>query len=360
MWRKHALVSLGTIFPFLFLCLSLWPNQGYCQSLTATLFYDGATDPWLANAVFGKPVIDSSGRVSVAAFWGGSGFVVRVNSISPSGVLNWQSPSLGWDTFAPVTVILGPQDRIFVHPGFNIIHGFAPSGSTLPGWPVSITGTGGGTTFKTLPVVDAADGTIYLKVGVNFSWSTFPASVVAINPNGTEKWRKDYPDDPATGGGPVQGPGRYIYTIIANRALPYNLVVLDSANGNQVCQVSNVPANNVLFSGQGGVFTSFNSDVTATNQGCSSTLIFSSPRGEVGLRDTDSGKIFGIDYPIPNDGNQVRLFAISESGSLLWRNPRISFPGESLIQAKHDGILYLLGQDTSDGNKPKLFLYARS
>ena len=94
-------------------------NPCDCTSaLNPKIFFDGSNDPRFQNAYFGQPVIDSQGRLIVAGHHPvGYGATTRLTAISSSGTAIWQSPDLFSDSFIPwVTPLLGPQDKIYVHP----------------------------------------------------------------------------------------------------------------------------------------------------------------------------------------------------------------------------------------------------
>ena len=337
------------------------------NSLNPMLFYD----PAISNASFGEPVIDSQGRLLVVSSHFnnicGFGFCgTRLHSIAPTGSPNWQVPNdasfISSDSLASRGLAVGPNDEVYLQGARNTLFAYDSAGNAVSSlWPATIvpTGASGTVFFKGGTVVDLRDGTVYLKAGVTQSFSTFPTVVVALNPDGTEKWRKDYPDDPATGYGLVQGPVRDLYTIITNRALPHRFVSLDHGSGNQACETPATAFFGSLVAGLEGVFTSFHSDITAWDANCVSQLIFTSPRGDVELRVFGQAKIFGMDYPVsPFDATQVRLLAVSKEGGYLWRNSEIVVPhalGNPIRAIKND-VLYVLGQHLTDGNRPKLFL----
>ncbi|HEY0762963.1 MAG TPA: hypothetical protein VGD61_11395 [Pyrinomonadaceae bacterium] len=327
------------------------------QTLTATLFFDGSANPNLADFRFNEPVVDSQGRLLVI---GGQNFTQRLFSISPEGTLNWQAPgssdTLPFDSFSGYTLLIGPGDRIYTHTTHNRIFAFDSSGQAIPGWPVE----------NIIPpdttepnwamagvIVDSQDGTVYAKSGVFSSFTSFPSTVVAFNPDASMKWRKSY------GSGSknfhlVQGPARDIYTLIDS-----TFVGIDHGTGTQVCQNNISVFFGSLVGGLEGVATSFRDGISGQDVNCNSQLIFPSTDREVVLQRYDHGIVLALDYPVfPFDPNQTRLLGVSQNGTFLWRNSDIFVSpfGASPIHVIKAGIMYVFGQDLADSNKPKLFL----
>jgi hypothetical protein len=225
----------------LLILASLCPAELQPQGLTPTLFYDGSTEPRLAGATFGEPVVDSHGNLIVISNQspGAGSYFFRVNSLSTSAQLTWQTNNLNWDTFASPTPVLGPGDVVYIHPGYETIYAFTDSGTPLPApWPITIS-AGTNSKLVGLPVIDPADGTLYGKSGVYYSFTNFPSRVEAINPDGSRKWPT--PADFASGDASfpvVLGPSQNIYTIMGDAITGFGqLVELDRATGSLKCQV---------------------------------------------------------------------------------------------------------------------------
>ena len=331
-----------------------------CGSLTPTLIYqtDLLADGYTAGG-WGVRDIDSQGNlilVSGYSLRGAScptGCPLRVHSVSPTGKLNWQTEYIG-SSGHHSNMILGPNDRIYLVNGWTSVIAVDSSGKIVPGWPVGIPDV---TVRDGNPVVDSQDGTVYMKGSVTFSFSGFPAVVIAVNPDGTQKWRKDYPDG-ASAAGIVQGQGRNIFTNIGR----IGLVGLDHNNGSQVCQAA-TGFSPQLAGPDGTLFgvtnvTSTDSAILASFPACDGPrAIFSNPGRFTTLLRYDQDVLFGSDSPAISGGDPPSYFAVSKEGKLLWRNSEIAAAaGGPSIQVIKDGILYILGQHTSDGNKSKLFL----
>jgi hypothetical protein len=350
--------------------------------LTPRLFFDGANDPRFFNATFGEPVIDSAGRLILASTHfstlctGPCG--VRLNSISTGGVLSWQKPNdnsfITSDLlFSAVPLTVSPTDKIYLQ-GRTTIFAFDSEGATVSGWPVDVIpiNSPGPSRFpfgRRGLTIDNSDGTVFAMSAVFSSFSGFPSTIVALRSDGTPKWRRDYSE----GGldyGIIQGPAGNIYSILDNGSgFPFltrqRFIGIDRVLGTEYCQnpVGGefgpiIAFSNSFVGGPEGVFGSFHSGVTAFDGNCGSQNVFTSAGPEIVLYRFAEGKIFGYDYPAGSlDANQIRIIALSSSGSLLWRNPVI-LPGGTTdpIRAVRNGVLYVIGQDTTDANDQKLFL----
>ncbi|MCA1626289.1 MAG: hypothetical protein LC778_21365, partial [Acidobacteria bacterium] len=187
---------------------------------------------------------------------------------------------------------------------------------------------------------------------VTFSYTRFPVAIDAINPNGTLKWRKEYPDGSFGGIGIIQGPGGNIFTIIDN----IGLVSIDRNNGSQVCNSNNTIFSGILVGGSDGVFSSRYSVVSSYGANCTSGSIFQQQERDIELKHYQDGIIYAFDYPLyPYDSNQTRLLALSKEGNLLWRASDI-LPVGTPVRAIKNNVLYMLGNHVTDSNKQKLFL----
>lgn len=200
--------------------------------LAPTLFFDGADNPALTGITFGEPVIDSQGRLVIIGSRPVScDFDVCSNlySISPNGALLWSKSAVASSSLADRSLIVGPEDRVYFFDRGTSIFAFDVGGNPVPGWPVSLPFRVG-TSSKPI-VVDHVDGAVYARTGVTVSFTGFPVAVTALNPNGTQKWERLYPDGNVGGVNLVQRPARDLYTAVAG----VGLVALDHGNGNQLC-----------------------------------------------------------------------------------------------------------------------------
>ncbi|HRI03492.1 MAG TPA: CARDB domain-containing protein [Pyrinomonadaceae bacterium] len=221
------------------------------------------------------------------------------------------------------------------------IYSFDANGQTVSGWPISIPGLGS-------VIQDPSDGTIFAR-GEN-GITTF--SIYAIQPNGVQKWRRDYPG-PEGGRTLVQTFNGAVATVAANTK---GLFMLDRMTGQEVC--SNINGGGYYYSLVGdanGLFTPFHSKVTSYNATCGMSEIFQETN-DLELRTYDGANIYGFDYPVnPFDPNQEHPIAISQNGSFLWRQANIKIDTSGILSVKN-GILYVIGRDVSDSDKNKLFL----
>lgn len=354
--------ELGTVYPLTNIDILALDAIGYrlkFPPMNAHLFFDGSSDPRFIGAIFSEPLIDSQGRLIVSSthFSNVCGFNIcgsRLNSISPVGTLNWQTPNTGGyiDPRGGLRA-LGPGDRAYVDGYDTAIYAFDSTGMAVPGWPISVLPSGGNSSFADFNpiIVNDLDGTVYLKAGVFFSFSGFPSTILALKPDGSQKWRKDYPNG-SRNYGIARGPFNDIYTVIDDQ-----FVGIFHLDGAQFCSQTTLAFGSAVVGGAEGVFTSFRDGIRSFDVSCNTQLIYSSAR-EVILQNYDHGIIFALDYPInPFDPSLARLFAVSSIGSFLWRNQDIlvSTSGNP-IHAIKNGVLYVIGQHVTDGNKQKLFL----
>ncbi len=190
-------------------------------------------------------------------------------------------------------------------------------------------------------MVDQTDGTIYAKYG-----NGPRAAIVAFNPDGTQKFRKDYSNGNLWGATYVQGPSGNLYTYIQFEGL----VSIDKTSGNQLCSSPLFDTGRLVGSAD-GIFTANSTGALLTNALCNTQLIYPSPTRFITFATYGDGKVFGIDYQ--PGASDFRLMAVSKDGSFLWRNPEILY---SQYPPYKNGVLYVLGQHLTDGNKQKLFL----
>jgi pimeloyl-ACP methyl ester carboxylesterase len=350
MRRLFILFILLFVFSGLFVSFSQ-PQQPAC-SLIATLFFDGSQDPQFSRVAFQDIVVDSQGRLIIKAINGqpcGFGSCYNLYSLSPNGTLNWSRISVGTTSH---NLLFGPDDRVYFF--YNgAISAFDSSGNPAPGWPVTLPYSIA--TSNQPVVVDQTDGAVYARSGVTSSFSGFPVAVQAFNSDGTQKWRVDYADGNIGSAGIYQGPLGNLYTFVQG----IGFHSLSRNNSDLVCtSTANVggevgTADGVFTGGAGGIFV--------VRGDCSSETFYALPPGmaATGLVD-DQGRVFGYDYQIsPFDFSVARFFATSGNGTLLWRNQVIlpnAIGPDNPIRAFRNGIAYVLGDDTTEGNKHKLFL----
>lgn len=333
------------------------------RQLSPTLIFDGSGDHRFFNAALSDLAIDSKGRLIALSthFSSGCGFNicgVRLNSILPNGILNWETPSTGgFISLRGGPLLIGPNDRIYVGGFGPALFSFSSNGNPIPGWPVTIAPPGqvNVSFFQGNPVIIGDDGVVYAGAGVFFSFSGHPSAVVALNPDGSEKWRRDFP-----GGGSnsqiVQGLNGDIYL---NQSFS-RLMRLAHSDGSAICErVAQFFGG--FAAGSDGLFTTHSphSFILSFDSNCNARTIFNSSGHEIKLQRYDQGRLFAIAIPVsPFSPGQTRLIALSREGTSLWRNEQIfTNPfGRGPIEAIANNTLYVLGQDTNDGHKTKLFL----
>ncbi len=322
------------------------------QKLSSTLLFDASQDPKqrFFFASIQTPITDSQGNLLfVSTHFGFScpfgQCGIRVNSIAALGTLNWQTPNdgsfLSFNVEGSITI--GENDHIYV-PGFAAtLFSLDSTGVATPGWPVLV----GPQHFQGPIIADQRLGTVYASGATTFSFSDFPATIMAINPDGTVKWRDDFPN-----GGRLnlyQGPNRDLYTLLGATS-GTTLSGFDHGSGVPFCS----PTVNLdsLASGPEGLFGSLRADIFIFDANCNSTRIFTStdPSQVVAYADK---VIYALNRPNPNDAAPTRLFAITNTGAFLWIDSRIQLP---VFQAAKNGLVYLFGRDTQDNFKSKIFV----
>lgn len=317
-------------------------------TLPPTFFYDTG----LTFAVVNNLAVDSQSRLVLTTTKFGfscpfNDCGLRLASVSPIGTENWGTPLLFGAVSNSASMYLGQNDRVYIlSPSFGCsVAAYDANGTQATGWPIDLrdpNSTEPNWNATSRLVVDKSTGIVYGAAHVFFSFSGFPSTVVALNPDGTVKWRQNFP-----GGGPslAQGLGGDIYDVGGIRRF-------DHLTGNILCQQAAPPFNNAIGSPD-GVFTTNGTTVSVIGGSCSSTPIFTSSQGNVIVVSYDQGKVFAIDQFDNVDQTQRRLFGISKTGSFLWRNTDIAAPTLHVIK---NGVLYVSGQHVSDSNKPKVFL----
>jgi subtilisin family serine protease len=329
----------------------------------AVLFYD-ANSP---NISFREPIVDGQGNlIAISSHTVGSCTPgtcgIRLNSISPNSSLNWQIPNKGF--IAPASPrywspVLGPNNSIYLPTLDSILHSFNSNGTSANGFPVAIApaGTVNWQFPTTSPVlVDSNTGLIYASAAQTFSFDNFPNRIVALNPNGSEQWRVDYPNHArnSAAGNLIQGPQQDIYTFLFTNTTA-RFTRLNKANGNIECDLPTFTGSDRVGGDGQGVFTDYRTELYLFGADCVSSRIFNQSDRFIEFRKYNQGTIYAIDYPATGS-DPIRLLAISSSGEMRWRNPDI-IPHSSVqpVRAMKNGIVYVLALDGSDYNKPKLF-----
>jgi hypothetical protein len=112
----------------------------------------------------GSASIASDGTIYVPSFGG------YFYALYPNGTMKWQASTGG--IIASAGVALAQDGTIYV--GTEVLRAYYPNGTLK--WSTDVQGN----VYGTVPAV-SADGTIYVSAG---------GSLVAVNPDGSEKWRK--------------------------------------------------------------------------------------------------------------------------------------------------------------------------
>jgi hypothetical protein len=320
-------------------------------TLMPTLFFDGSSDSQLTNIHFNESLVDSQGRLILHGSCLGFASCSNLYSISTNGTLNWTSSDVGRAAFSDKHLLLGPDDRAYFLADGATIFAFNALGNPVSGFPVTLPYVFG-TSYNPV-VIDQTDGTIFARTGVTYSFSAFPVAITALNADGSQKWRTDYPNENEGGRGILQSINGNIYTFIRG----VGLTVLDKNNGNEICTTPNATGYYGSFvGGADGVFSSFQNVVSSYGSNCASGTIFQQQDRDTELRHYQNGVIYAIDYPLySSEANQTRLLALSKEGSLLWRATDV-FPVGAPVRAVKNNVLYMIGQHVTDGNKQKLFL----
>jgi pimeloyl-ACP methyl ester carboxylesterase len=338
MWFLSACRALFVGKWFLFLLFSSTLFAQVQSTLQAIPFYEDTTATLRA---FNQPVVDSKGNVIVfgTQFGFSCGFNVCgvvVYSIAPNGTPNWIKPDTGFASHAVNQVALGPDNTIYFQDFFSLsqVFAYSPSGSPVPNWPV-VVDFALDTGARNL-VVDPSDGSILVKSGTNFSFSTFPGQIKSFHPDGSLKWRADFPQMPNNTAGMIVGPNDDIYTF-SNQG-----IILRGADGSFVCSFGSQIA--PLAGSSAGVFTHLQNSILKLNSDCSITPIFTSTLGRVFVLDSDNGIVFASEFP-------NTLIGVRPDGS-FWRNSQLLPDHIAVIR---NSTLYVIGIDAID-SKLKLFV----
>lgn len=324
---------LVSLFVFLFSSVA---SAQVPSTLKATMFYE---DKDASFRAFNQPVVDKNGNVIVfgTQFGFGCGFNVCgvvAYSIAPNGTLNWRKPDTGFAANAVNQVALGLDNTIYFQDFFSTSRVFAydSNGNPVPNWPI-VTDFALDTGARNL-LVDPLDGSILVKSGTSFSFSTFPGQIKAYHPDGSEKWRADFPQMANNTPGMVIGPNDDIYTT-SDQGL-----ILRGTDGTFVCGFG---AFAPLVGGVGGVFTAGGTSILRMNADCSLTTVFTSSSGQVSVFDYDNGIVFG--------GDSNALIGLRSDGT-VWRNTDFNLIQFPIIK---NSTMYAIGTDRVDGVR-KLFI----
>jgi hypothetical protein len=121
---------------------------------------------------------------------------LMVTARQSDGQVRWRFEVDGdYMTFRPATA---PDGTIYVQDVNARLYALKPDGGLK--WIFQ-----GGPSFPSGPPTVAADGTVYIAMG----WV-----IQAVNPNGTLKWRFDYPNSQGVIAGPAVGPDGRIYAVM--------------------------------------------------------------------------------------------------------------------------------------------------
>jgi hypothetical protein len=308
---------------------------GWARLKPSAVVFDAGADVFLS-----RPVVDSQSNIRVLAVNNG----LKLFSIAPTGNKNSETIGFTADVRGRKEMLLASGDRLYFNAASTTIQSFDASGNIAPGWPVTLGLNLSNPSFFTPLVVDPSSGTLYAKV--NSSNAPSPSTVLAINPDGTEKWHRDFVADNSTGTTLIQGPNSDLYTFIyPNDGVHF--VRIDRMTGAVVCNQPGGGSNRAggdaqnIFTDNGSALLSFGSD-------CGSRIIYSG--SSVLFSGYNNGIVFALESSVP------RLIAVSVNGNFLWRNNDIVPTGDPSILAVKNSVLYIFGQHLSDGNKQKLFL----
>jgi hypothetical protein len=129
--------------------------------------YPNGTLRWMfetGDEIKGSASIATDGTIYIPSFDG------YLYALYPNGTMKWQA-STG-DSIAAAGIALAEDGTIYI--GTEQLRAYYPNGTLK--WIIDVQGA----IYGTVPAV-SADGTIYINAG---------DSLVAVNPNGSEKWRK--------------------------------------------------------------------------------------------------------------------------------------------------------------------------
>lgn len=336
-----------------------------CPSVSSSTVFYSANSP---DIFFQEPIVDTQGNLIFITNHKGGG--IRLNSVSLNGKQNWQVPNNGAfiSSQSRGNPVLGPNNIIYVPALDGKLFAFASNGTQIWNASVSPPNSTNWQFPRTSPViVDFDTGLVYASVIFTQGAAEIPNRIIAINPDGSEKWQKDHPNHARNGaaGNLIQGPERDIYTFLFTNTTAL-FTRLDKLTGRTVCTAATPLGSDRAGGDEEGVFTDDGkTEIHFFGSVCVSLPIYKVPTpGDVNsernieFRKYYQGKIFAIDYPINSfDPNQARLLVISKYEGLLWSIPDI-IPSltEQPVRVIKNNIAYVLGFDRTDNNIPKLFL----
>ena len=181
--------------------------------------------------------------VTTAAGGSSSPYPLEVTTRTAEGRVNWRFTCDGRGVRHRVGI--APDGTIYAQDTDGLLYALAPDGALL--W-ITDTGGAGGEG----PVVVGADGTIYVAANPLGP----EVDIVAVNPDGTIRWRFTDTDTQGLLAGPGIGPDGRIYAVIEQPGL--GAVALDPADGS--LQWSNPGSPPVNEHGQLGIEIAFGAD----------------------------------------------------------------------------------------------------
>ncbi|HSN54203.1 MAG TPA: PQQ-binding-like beta-propeller repeat protein, partial [Candidatus Sulfomarinibacteraceae bacterium] len=181
--------------------------------------------------------------VSTATGGAGAPFPVEVTERIPSGRVNWRFTCDGRGVRHRVGI--GPDGTIYAQDTDGLLYALGSDGALL--WITDTGGQGGEG-----PVVVGSDGTVY--VGANPLGPT--ADIVALNPDGSIRWRFSDTDTQGLLAGPGIGPDGRVYAVTEQPGL--GAFALDPATGD--LEWSNPGSPPVNEHGQLGIEIAFGQD----------------------------------------------------------------------------------------------------
>jgi outer membrane protein assembly factor BamB len=195
---------------------------------------------------------------------------------------------------------------------------------------------------------------VFTRSGPIQCFSGCTTRVAKVDGNGALIWHNDYT---VGGSDVVRGPGGFLFTVNYSD----ELVGLDQGSGNQFCQ-SSIPGIRSPVGSLTGVFASVENRMVRADVNCIVTSIYTSNDPLANLLEVllvaDDRVYLSESQRVGNDIPFPRLLALTTSGEFVWRNGRVNAFGASTrgIRGVVNGGLYVLGLDSSDGNREKLFL----
>jgi hypothetical protein len=182
------------------------PNQGASQVLVdnqpaiATLWSDtsiAAYVPEGANVGSDPVVVQTSGGTS-------NGATLNVTTRQAEGRIKWRFIT---NSYAAHRAGVGPDGTVYVNDAIGFVYALAPDGALKWVTRVGDTGSDG-------PVTVGADGSIYVPTTAPTGVASYhDGAIVALNPDGTQKWKFIAANTITVRAGPNVGPDGKIYFI---------------------------------------------------------------------------------------------------------------------------------------------------